>query len=288
MRGQPNLNNSGACCNEMDIWEASSVATVYTPHVCNRPSSFLCAGDECDRTAAGSGVCDKNGCGLNTYNLGAQKFYGPGLSVDTSKPFTVVTQFLTNDNTTTGTLAEIRRLYIQGGRVIPSTSETTNTGVSKIPGGYKGTITQDYCSARNTSDFNRLGGLAGMGASLARGMVLIFSIWNSPGDFMSWLDSGNNGPCNATEGDPKRIVEQTPDVSVTFSNIRWGDIGSTFSASSAAGVDGDPVPAQEGAVAGSKVITTAESGAGAVRGVGVGFTTAAVVGFAALLGMLLS
>ncbi len=37
---------------------------------------------------------------------------------------------------------------------------------------------------------------------------------------------------------PKLIVERTPDVSVTFSNIRWGDIGSTFSASSTAGVDG--------------------------------------------------
>ena len=59
-------------------------------------------------------------------------------------------------------------LYVQNGRVIPSTSETTNTGVMGIPGGYKGAITQDYCTARNTSDFNRLGGLSGMGASLAR------------------------------------------------------------------------------------------------------------------------
>jgi len=157
-----------------------------------------------------------------------------------------------------------------------------------IPGGCKGAITQDYCTARNTSDFNRLGGLSGMGASLARGMVLIFSIWNSPGDFMSWLDSGNNGACNATEGNPKRIVELTPDVSVTFSNIRWGDIGSTFSASSTAGAEGDAEPTLEGAATGSKVITAAESGAGPARGLGVGVATAAVVGFAALLGMLLS
>ncbi len=144
----------------MDIWEASSVATVYTPHVCSKPSSFLCTGAECDRTAAGSGGVRQERCGISTYNLGAQRFYGQGLTIDTSKPFTVVTQFLTSDNTTTGTLTEIRRLYVQGGRVIPSTSETTNTGVAAIPGGYKGTITQDYCSARNASDFNRLGGLA--------------------------------------------------------------------------------------------------------------------------------
>ena len=24
----------GACCNEMDIWEANSQAAAYTPHVC--------------------------------------------------------------------------------------------------------------------------------------------------------------------------------------------------------------------------------------------------------------
>ncbi len=50
-------------------------------------------------------------------------------------------------------------------------------------------------------------------------MVLIFSIWNSPGDFMTWLDSGNAGPRSATAGDPKLIVAADPDVSVTFSNI---------------------------------------------------------------------
>jgi len=55
-----------------------------------------------------------------------------------------------------------------------------------------------------------------MGDALERGMVLIFSIWNSDGDFMNWMDSGNAGPCNATEGDPKLILANQPDTHVTW------------------------------------------------------------------------
>ena len=33
----------GACCAEMDIWEANSMATAYTPHTCSTPSKYqLC------------------------------------------------------------------------------------------------------------------------------------------------------------------------------------------------------------------------------------------------------
>ncbi|KAK0617609.1 endo-1,4-beta-glucanase, partial [Immersiella caudata] len=229
INGIANLNASGACCNEMDIWEANSRATVYTPHTCSGIGSFLCSGDECLRTAAGSGVCDKNGCGINPYGMGNTRFYGPGLTVDSSRPFTVVTQFISSDGTANGDLVEIKRVYVQDGAVIPTPAETTDPAVGELDG-FDGTITQEYCQAKNSSDFLRLGGMRGMGESLKRGMVLIFSIWNSEGDFMDWLDGaeGDNGPCNATEGDPANIVRNMPDVSVTFSNVRWGEIGSTF------------------------------------------------------------
>ncbi|KAK1759824.1 putative endo-beta-1,4-glucanase celB [Echria macrotheca] len=266
INGVANLNQSGACCNEMDIWEANGRATVLTPHTCSSPGSFLCAGAECNRTAAGSGVCDKDGCGINPYGLGAKKFYGPGLTVDTSRPFTVVTQFFTADNSSAGTLSEIRRVYVQDGREIPNTAETTST---KLGAGFDGSITDAYCAARNRSDFARLGGMKGMGESLARGMVLIFSIWNSDGDFMSWLDGMDNGPCNATEGDPTIIRARTPDVAVTFSNIRWGEIGSTFNVSATGGE------------AKAAALTVASAG-----GV-VGVMTGSVVGLAVLVGMLL-
>lgn len=45
------------------------------------------------------------------------------------------------------------------------------------------------------------------------------------------LDSEGAGPCNATAGNPANIVANTPDLSVTFSNIRYGDIDSTYNKS---------------------------------------------------------
>ncbi|CAK7222570.1 hypothetical protein SCUCBS95973_004886 [Sporothrix curviconia] len=229
INGLANFNNSGACCNEMDIWEANNAATAMTPHTCSGDSLFLCTGDQCGRTA--SAVCDKNGCGINPFRAGAKNFYAPGGSVDTTKPFTVVTQFLSADNTTAGNLAEIRRMYIQNGKMVSQATKSANgstTSLSALSTGL-GTITEDFCTQNGATDFVRLGGLTTMGKSLARGMVLIFSIWDAPGDFMTWLDSGSAGPCSATQGDPKIIAMNNSDAAVTFSNIRWGDIGSTVS-----------------------------------------------------------
>lgn len=125
------------------------------------------------------------GCGNNPFGLGDRQFYGPGLTVDTSKPFTVITQFLTSDNTTTGSLSEIRRMYIQDGRLINNAMVTNISGQSvQMPG----TVNQDFCMARNASDYLRLGGMQQMGESLARGMVLIFSLWNSDSDFMNCMN----------------------------------------------------------------------------------------------------
>ena len=69
-----------------------------------------------------------------------------------------------------------------------------------------------------------------MGDAMARGMVLALSIWWDEGGAMQWLDGSVNGagPCNATEGFPEAIrqIEKAP--TVTFSQIKWGEIGSTF------------------------------------------------------------
>jgi cellulase len=87
---------------------------------------------------------------------------------------------------------------------------------------------QEYCDAKS-AEGKRLGGLDAQGRALERGSVLIFSIWNSDGDFMNWMDSGDAGPCNATEGNPELILANQPDTHVNFSNVRWGDIDSTTS-----------------------------------------------------------
>ncbi|KAH7305528.1 endoglucanase I [Stachybotrys elegans] len=197
--GTLNTSGSGYCCNEMDILEANSRAIAFTPHPCSATD------------------CDRGGCGFNPYALGHQSYYGPGGTVDTNKPFTVVTQFLTNDGTARGTLTQVTRKYIQNGKLI----------ASAVSGG--DTITAEGCLASGTSA--AFGGLSTMGQALGRGMTLIFAIWNDSSQFMNWLDSNPNGPCSSTEGDPAIILRNHPDTRVIFSNIRWGDIGSTFSTS---------------------------------------------------------
>lgn len=89
----------------MDIWEANSISAAVTPHVCQTPEYKRCNGTECgDGDNRYGGLCDKDGCDLNDSRMGNPQFYGPGKTIDTTKPVTVVTQFLTDDGTANGTL----------------------------------------------------------------------------------------------------------------------------------------------------------------------------------------
>ena len=216
INGLPNLDGKGACCNKLDVWEGNRAATSIAPHVCNKPSLFTCTGNDCGF----DGSCDEWGCGYNTYRNGAKTFYGPGTqyAVDTTKPFTVVTQFPTYSS---GKLTQINRIYRQNGKKI----QQPNVNLSGVPAiNY---VRQDYCDATGMTKFKALGGMTGMGQSMARGMTLVFSIWWDESGFMNWLDSGDAGPCSSTEGNPSviRTVESNP--TVKFSNIKWGEIGST-------------------------------------------------------------
>jgi len=52
---------------------------------------------------------------------------------------------------------------------------------------------------------------------------------------MNWLDAApSNGPCSETEGAPSNIKVVQPDTSLVFSEIKVGEIGSTYSKSCAA------------------------------------------------------
>ncbi|KAF2835460.1 glycoside hydrolase family 7 protein [Patellaria atrata CBS 101060] len=245
LNGTANLENKGACCNEMDIWEANNAANAYTPHPCNITSIYGCTGTLCggggdDRYKS---VCDADGCDYNPYRQGNHNFYGPNMTVDTNKKFTVVTQFLTKDNSADGPLSEIRRLYVQDGRVIEN-SVTTVEGLDST-----NSITDEYCTEQkdlfqSPQAFSQQGGLEGMGDALGRGMVLAMSIWNDAGGRMKWLDGTyppdadpstapgtGRGPCAASTGDPATLMQDYPDARVIFSNIKSGEIGTTFSAS---------------------------------------------------------
>merc|ERR1712039_827468 len=163
---------------------------------------------------------------------------GPGseFTVDSSQVVTVVTQFITADGTDTGELVEIRRKYVQNGNVIENS-------VMNIDGFEQyDSITEDFCQnykvAFNDYDDHTIkGGLKVMGESLARGMVLTMSLWDDHEANMLWLDStyptdgqqkgSKRGPCGIKSGVPKDVETNHPDASVTFSNIRFGEIGST-------------------------------------------------------------
>lgn len=217
VNGIANVNGSGVCCNEMDLWEGNAKATQLTAHPCNTTGLFACQGNECGWH---KGVCDRSGCAWNPYSLGAHSFYGENKTVDTTRPFRVVTQFHTDDNTEEGELVNIRRLYVQDKRVIQNAAITFGNSTYS-------SMSDAFCAAA-FQHFPDRGGLPLMGEALKRGMVAVLGIWSDPGDYNNWLDSGQEGPCNKTVGRPSRIKHDYPGTSVTFGSIRWGDIDSTY------------------------------------------------------------
>ncbi|KAF8335802.1 cellobiohydrolase 1 [Cantharellus anzutake] len=231
----------GACCTEMDLWEANSISSAYTPHPCNTNGFLKCSGDECGHPSRYSGLCDPDGCDFNSFRQGDTSFYGKGLTVDTSHPFTVVTQFITTDGTENGDLTEIKRFYVQNGRVIPNSQ-------SKISGVSGNSITDPYCSAQkvafgDTNSFSKHGGLKTVGESLARGHVLVLSLWDDYDADMHWLDSTYptdadptkpgvvRGTCTTTSGQPADVESSAASAYAVYSNIRFGPHNSTFSGS---------------------------------------------------------
>ncbi|KAK4154375.1 Exoglucanase 1 [Chaetomidium leptoderma] len=228
----------GSCCTEMDIWEANSISTAYTPHPCTTVGQHRCEGDECGGTYSDTryaGTCDPDGCDFNTYRQGVKDFYGPGGTVDTTKKFTVVTQFIKGSN---GELSEIKRFYVQNGNVIANPDST-------IEGNPGNSITADFCKSQKTAfndrdTFNDQGGMSQFSKGVAAPMVLVMSLWDDHYSNMLWLDSTyptdasadepgkGRGTCDTTSGVPSEIESSQGSNSVIYSNIKFGPIGSTF------------------------------------------------------------
>lgn len=178
----------------MDIWEANSISQAFTPHTCSAPGLTVCEGAKCgdDPDNRYGGICDKDGCDFASYRLGDKDFYGPGKKIDTAKKITVVTQFITTDKTAKGDLKEIRRLYVQDGKVIQN-SKTNIPGLKQAD-----SITTEFCKAikpifGDKDDFNAKGGLKEMGESMDRGHVLVLSLWVRSLHLFSSLPWGAHG-----------------------------------------------------------------------------------------------
>lgn len=218
----------------MDVWEANSISTAYTPHPCTVDGQTRCEGSDCQ-----SGYCDPAGCDFNSFRMGNASFYGK--IVDPSQKMTIVTQFITADGTANGELSEIRRIYVQNGQVIQN-SKTQISGMDSFD-----SITPGFCTAQKTafgdSDlFTAKGGFSRMGEAFDNGMVLVMSIWDDHAANMLWLDSNYpvgadatkpgvaRGTCATSSGVPSDVESSAKDSVVKFSNIKFGDLDSTYSA----------------------------------------------------------
>jgi len=242
----------GTFCSEMDLFEGNTVAQQYTTHGCiDACASYTEGVSECENTGSGKTVCDQSGCGLNPFRYGPgtsyngetnnEAFLGPDSSyqIDSSKAFTVVTQFYETN---------ITRFYLQNGNRIdlPTLYTLTPSDGSHYDAFENPALREDYCA----DIYDRWNGngnaekafdkpLAQMFKNMENGMVLAMSAWYAEESYvdgkpsatqtgMSWMDGVNNwghytkaGPC----------FESTSDAGnhqATFSDIRFGAIGTTL------------------------------------------------------------
>jgi len=246
--GNMGIGHYGACCNEMDIWEANARSQALTPHPCSKPSLYRCEGTECgdnDKGERYKGVCDKDGCDFASWRMGNRKFYGKGdeFDIDTNKKLTQVTQFVTNDGSDSGDLVEIRRGWKQNGKVIVNTDAIHLKDNNCI--GQGNSLTDDLCKSQNElfGDYNHFahhGAHKVMGESLKRGHVLAISLWDDVDVSMMWLDSWfprdkdpekpgiSRGPCKGgDESTPTYVRKKFPDSKVKYTNFAVGCIGCT-------------------------------------------------------------
>lgn len=241
----------GSCCAEMEICDANSMATAYTPHPCDlggdgqKPVQYKCEGIYCGDTEVCERYkcfCGKDGCDINPYRMGNNKLYGRGneFAVNTLKPMTVVTQFLTTDGIDDGELFEIRCFYVQDGNIIHCPSSTIFSPKDAD------LITDDFCKDKkelfdDINDFEKRGGNMEMGNSLDKEHVLALSLWDDVEVNMLWLDSVfpfdkpttdpgiKRGECPGEETcTPKYVRENYSNPGVTFHNSVIGEIGSSL------------------------------------------------------------
>merc|ERR1712024_359906 len=219
--------------------EANKISSAYTMHACSPGEQTRCSGTDCGDNGPDrfKGLCDKNGCDMQSYRLGNKNFFGPGseFQVDSTKPITVTTQFITNDGTDTGKLVEVKQFYTQDGKTIEHPKYTVN-------GNQHDSITDDFCKdwvaeTQDGTDFEEKGGLGAMEKAIDAGVVLVMSLWDDHYANMLWLDStypvdstdpgAARGTCGTDSGVPADVESQHPDSHVIFSDIKFGPIGST-------------------------------------------------------------
>jgi cellulose 1,4-beta-cellobiosidase len=191
----------GAGCPSFNLQDGNSRSMVFRAEPCEHLGWSK------------TGECASPGCGFNAYKFGLHDFWSRTLN--TRSKVTIVTQFVTAGPT----LTEIRRIYIQGGRVFrnPTVKVSETHEFSAISDAFCQATSEEWAE-------NDWQSLARLGHSFEAGHVLVFSLSDS--NDMGWLDSGVNGPCdNPSKED---IEAEYAEMTVTWSNIRFGDIDTTY------------------------------------------------------------
>ncbi|OLN96277.1 Exoglucanase 1-like protein 2 [Colletotrichum chlorophyti] len=225
------VGNLGACCSEIDVWESNKYAYALTPHPCLDNEYHVCHTNTCGGTYSDDrygGGCDANGCDYNPYRMNNQNFYGPGLTIDTNRKFTVITRFEADG---------MYQVFKQDGNTITVPGAKWD-GIPETD-----RLTDDFCRAApivfdERDRYNEVGGLPQLNNALQLPMVLVMSIWSDHYANMLWLDSiypphkkgepgALRGPCPEDSGVPADVIRDFPNSQVVWSNIRFGPIGST-------------------------------------------------------------
>ncbi|KAF5339687.1 hypothetical protein D9758_014895 [Tetrapyrgos nigripes] len=135
-----------------------TIEGAFICHVCSGQSLFQCH-KFMERLTCESGVRNPSRC-----PQGVSANLPVPFAIDSTKKMTVVTQFITNNNSTSGTLSAIRRLYVQNGKVI----QQSQSAISSVTGNE---IRDSFCAAQKTAfgdvnTFSQKGGMSGKFAFL--------------------------------------------------------------------------------------------------------------------------
>lgn len=240
----------GTYCSEMDLFEGNTAAQQMTTHGCiDRCASF--SDDWGCKSQGKNDICDHSGCGMNPFRYGPgsgyggdagfnEGWYGAGsqYQLDSTKPFTVTTQFHGD---------RIERFYTQNGQhiALPTLYVRKPTEGSHFDPFYGPHINEEYCALtfdKWTGD--GLGPHDQMMKNSRNGMVLAMSAWYDeevgPDRGMSWMDGSNGwgkvGPCNTYPTSDQGYHK------ATFSKIRFGSIGHTVAPAPPAPTPPPPPP----------------------------------------------
>ncbi|KAI8446517.1 glycoside hydrolase [Phakopsora pachyrhizi] len=228
-----NFGTMGSCCPEVDVWQANQVSQTFSAHPCISNKPVTCHGMSCkpDTLCASSHSCD-----FSSLRAADRNFYGTSKTINTMKKFRVVTQFITDDGTSSGDLVEIRRLYVQDDKVI----ENTRILVPRQSFAFN-SVTDEFCSnstaaIQQKDSFKYKGGLEALGRAMDDGMVMVLSL--SLGDVSDQILKDPKSSALALVKSISNITEQSHSnqknisvASVTFSHIKIGPLNATLKVS---------------------------------------------------------